>query len=75
MKAQLLNTLGKPEQAEKMLQQAVRIAPNFADVYFELAKIYESRRDRSVALMYFNQAAWRGHPAAKERLLNKANDN
>ena len=67
--------VGRLNEAEKKLQEAVRLDPNFADAYFELAQIYEKRGDRSVALMYLNQAARRGHPAAKQRLQTMTNDN
>ena len=60
--------IGRYDDAITHLQEAVRLDPNFSDAYFELSQIWEARRDRSVAMMYLNQAARRGHSAAKQRL-------
>jgi len=58
------------EPALKHLEEAVRLNPALADAHYELAGIWERRGDRSVAIMYLNQALRYGdHPAARRRLL------
>jgi predicted Zn-dependent protease len=45
--------LGSLTDAEKHLQAAIRLDPNFSDAYAALAQIWE-KRDPAIARMYFN---------------------
>ncbi len=61
--------LNRGEDAKQHLQKAVVLDPNYSDAYYELALLWEKKGDRSVAMMYLNQAVAHGnHAAARKRL-------
>ena len=48
--------LGRTDDAEKHLQEAIRLDPNFSDAYYALAQIWDKRGDHAIARMYLNRA-------------------
>jgi predicted Zn-dependent protease len=48
--------LNRIDDAEKHLQEAIRLDPNFSDAYYALAQVWESRGDHAIARMYLNRA-------------------
>ncbi len=54
--AEVYANLGQNNEADKFLQKAIKLDPEFADAYYNLASLYAFRKNNDKAKVYLNKA-------------------